>query len=139
MRRLPSRRASSGRTLVRVGLVIVVVAACAVVALPLSRSAVAGSRPRSGAPVPDLGVVPTSGAAPLPVRFDGSGSSDPNGTVASWDLAFGDSTADARGTGAPPAGIAHTYTTAGTYTATLTATNLRGQTGTSLATVVISP
>ena len=85
-----------------------------------------------------MSVVPTTGTAPLLVAFDGSSSSDPAGTITSWDLSFGDSTADATGSGPPPAGVAHTYATAGTYTATLTVTGDDGVTGMSQATVVVS-
>ncbi len=72
---------------------------------------------------------PTSGAAPLVVNFDGSGSSDPDpgDTISySWDLngdgTYGDSTA------AKPS---FTYTTAGTYQATLKVTDSQGVSSTS--------
>jgi hypothetical protein len=66
---------------------------------------------------------PTSGPAPLTAQFNGSGSSDPDGDALSysWDLngdgTYGDSTA---------ANPSFTYTTAGTYAATLRVTDARG-------------
>jgi glucose/arabinose dehydrogenase len=66
---------------------------------------------------------PTSGAAPLTVAFDGSGSSDPDGDpiTHAWDLdgdgAYDDSTA-VRPT--------HTYTQSGSYTARLRVTDSGG-------------
>lgn len=62
----------------------------------------------------------TSGDAPLTVNFDGSGSSDPDGDAITYTWNFGDG---ASGSG-PTA--AHTYTVAGTYSATLTVTDPDG-------------
>ena len=66
----------------------------------------------------------TSSAVNLAASFDGSGSSDPDGTIASyaWDFGDGDT-----GTGATPS---HTYATAGTYTVKLTVTDNGGATDT---------
>ena len=66
----------------------------------------------------------TSAVTNLGVALDGSGSSDPDGTVASYAWAFGDG---ASGTGAT---ASHTYAAAGTYTVTLTVTDNDGATGT---------
>jgi PKD repeat protein len=54
------------------------------------------------------------------VSFDGSGSSDPDGTIASYAWTFGDG-----GTGSG-ATISHTYAAPGTYTASLTVTDNAG-------------
>ena len=91
-----------------------------------------------GPPVANLSAIPTSGDAPLRVTFDGSESTDPYGTIASWKLSFGDGSAAAGGSGAPPQRATHTYTTPGTYTATLSVTDTNSLTGQSLATVVVS-
>ncbi|MEA2139673.1 MAG: hypothetical protein QOG56_2823, partial [Solirubrobacteraceae bacterium] len=73
-----------------------------------------GNRP----PIADLAATPTSGATPLTVSFDASLSSDPDAGDALtylWD--FGDAT-PATQTSVPT--TSHAYTTAGTFTATLT-------------------
>ena len=77
--------------------------------------------------------IPTTGAAPLQVSFDGSGSSDPDGETLSytWDLdgdgAFDDST-EVQPT--------YTYTEAGTYNAALRVTD--GHEASHSATVTIT-
>jgi PKD repeat protein len=60
----------------------------------------------------------------LACRFDATASSDPDGTIASYAWTFGDTTT---GTGAT---LNHTYSSAGTYSVTLTVTDNGGQTGT---------
>jgi PKD repeat protein len=65
--------------------------------------------------------------------FDGSASTDDFG-IASYQWNFGDGTTPQNG-----AQVQHTYTTAGTYTATLTVTDLSGQTTPAQATVTIAP
>jgi PKD repeat protein len=75
--------------------------------------------PGNAAPVVRAAADPRSGTAPLRVRFT-SAASDPDGDQVStvWD--FGD------GAQAGGANISHTYTTPGTYTATVTVTDPRG-------------
>lgn len=58
----------------------------------------------------------------LVASFDAGGSSDPDGTIASYAWAFGDG---ASGTGVA---VQHTYAAAGTYSVTLTVTDNRGAT-----------
>ena len=79
-----------------------------------------GNRP----PVASMTATPQTGTAPLAVSFDGAASSDPDGTIASYAWNFGDNTS---GTGAT---TSHTYTAAGTYTATLTVADNQGATST---------
>jgi PKD repeat protein len=76
----------------------------------------------------------TSSANDLQVVLDGSSSSDPDGTVASWSWNFGDGRT---GAGATPT---VTYPSGGTYTITLTVTDNRGATAsTSKAVTVTGP
>lgn len=56
------------------------------------------------------------------VAFDGSASSDPDGTVSRYDWDFGDGSAAADGGPAP----SHTYKASGTYAVTLTVTDSEG-------------
>ena len=67
----------------------------------------------------------TSSSANLAASFDGSTSSDPDGTVASYSWNFGDGSA--AGTGKT---TSHSYTAAGTYSVVLTVTDNQGATGT---------
>ncbi|MBA4388525.1 MAG: hypothetical protein C0404_11125, partial [Verrucomicrobia bacterium] len=80
------------------------------------------------APVAVATATPTSGQVPLTVSFSGASSSDPDGTVVSYQWNFGD--------GATASGVtaSHTYTSVGTFTATLTVTD--NKSATSKATVV---
>lgn len=71
-----------------------------------------------------------NGVAPLSVSFDGSGSSDPDGTVASYQWDFGD------GEVASGAQVSHDFANVGDYTVTLTVTDDGGKTA--VATTVIS-
>jgi len=75
----------------------------------------------------------TSGVAPLAVTFNGSGSSDPDGTISSYAWNFGDGTT---GSGAT---AGKTFSAAGTYTVTLTVTDNRGGKGVSSAVIQVSP
>jgi parallel beta-helix repeat protein len=67
-------------------------------------------------PVADAGG-PYTGIVGTPITFNGSGSTDADGTIVSYIWNFGDSTT---GTGVSPT---HTYTIAGNYTVILTVTD----------------
>jgi PKD repeat protein len=73
-------------------------------------------------PTASFTATPASGQAPLAVSFDASGSSDPDGTIASYAWNFGDG---ATGSGAT---ASHTYVAAGTFAVLLTVTDSRGAT-----------
>ncbi len=74
----------------------------------------------------------TSGQAPLAVSFSASGSSDSDGSIASYAWTFGD--------GGSSSGVtaSHTYDNTGTYTARLTVTDDDGATDTSTRSIQVS-
>jgi len=67
------------------------------------------------------------------MQFDGTGSSDSDGTIISYEWDFGDGST---GTGATPM---HTYSALGTYTVTLTVTDDDGLTDTDETTATVRP
>lgn len=68
----------------------------------------------------------------LACSFNGGGSTDPDGTIASYSWSFGDS---ATGSGVT---ASHSYATGGTYTVTLTVTDNVGATGSTTQPVPVS-
>jgi hypothetical protein len=88
------------------------------------------------APSAALGASPRSGSVPLPVTFDGSGSSDPDAgdSVASYTFDFGDGSAPV--TQSSPT-ITHTYANAGDFLAKLTVADSHGKTSFNDASIVI--
>ena len=78
------------------------------------------------APQAALSATPTSGTAPLTVRFDASGSRDPEGGALLYRWTFGDGTSS---DGAARRNVSHTYQANGTYTATLTVRDPQGAEG----------
>jgi PKD repeat protein len=82
-------------------------------------------------PVADAEPTVRSGRAPLDVTFQTTGSSDPDGTIASYAWDFGDGTA---GTGAEPT---HTYTSGGRYFPTLTVTDDDGASATLVEEILV--
>jgi PKD repeat protein len=90
------------------------------------------SPPANQPPTASFTANPTSGVAPLTVSFDATGSSDPDGTVASYTWAFGDS---ATGSGAT---TTHTYVAEGTFTVTLTVADDAGTTASATTTITVT-
>ena len=75
---------------------------------------------------------PTTGVVNAALAFNGSGSSDPDGTIASYSWNFGDNTS------AAVASPNKTYTAAGTYSITLTVTDNGGATATRTGSITIT-
>jgi PKD repeat protein len=79
-----------------------------------------GEEPSNLSPIALATATPQCGSTPLTVTFDGSGSNDPDGTIATYAWSFGDSST---GSGSR---VTHSYAAGGTFTATLTVTDNRG-------------
>jgi PKD repeat protein len=93
---------------------------------------VAGSgAPANQPPVANASANPTSGTAPLAVAFSAAGSSDPDGTIAAYEWAFGNG---ATATGPAPS---YTYTAAGSYIATVTVTDNAGARASASVTIAV--
>ncbi len=97
-------------------------------------TATATTSAAGGSPVPNKSPVAkfTSTVTGLGVAVDGSGSADPDGSIASYAWDYGDQT---KGSGTT---AAHTYAAAGTYTVALTVTDNRGGTGVMTAPVTVA-
>jgi PKD repeat protein len=89
--------------------------------------------PPNQLPTAVVTATPTSGFGPLSVSFTGSGSYDPDGTVVSYAWTLGD------GASSSAQNPSRTYSTPGTYTATLTVTDNRGGSGTASVQIIVSP
>jgi len=88
-------------------------------------------------PVADLEATPTSGGAPLTVNFDASGSSDPDGTIVKYEWDWeGDGTYDLDSGATPTA--QHTFTSYGSYDATVRVTDDGGATDTESVTISVN-
>ncbi|HLJ28511.1 MAG TPA: PKD domain-containing protein [Candidatus Angelobacter sp.] len=83
-------------------------------------------------PVAVLSVSPSSGTAPLAVTASTAGSSDPDGSIASTVINFGDGSASVSAASAN-----HSYRTGGTYTVTATVTDNLGASTTKTTTVSV--
>ncbi len=92
------------------------------------RVTAAGAAPANAAPVARF----TTGGTGLAVTTDGRGSSDADGTIASYAWAFGD------GGTATGATASHTYAAAGTYTIRLTVTDDDGATASATQSVTVA-
>ena len=75
---------------------------------------------------------PSNGLQPLDVTFSSAGSSDPDGDPLTFAWNFGDGTPGATG----PTAL-HRYNNAGTFTATLTASDGKGGTGAAQVTITV--
>lgn len=101
----------------------------------LGRYSVTGTWRLNQAPVASTaGSSPLLGRAPLAVTFDGRGSFDSDGTIASYAWSFSNGQT---ATGATPPPV--TFATQGLYTATLTVTDNSGATNTTTVEVTATP
>jgi PKD repeat protein len=83
-------------------------------------------------PVVVLNVNPTSGKAPVTVTASTAGSNDPDGTIVSTSIDFGD------GTVVNTISASHTYNTVGTYTVMATVTDNSGASASTSTTVTVT-
>ena len=89
---------------------------------------------RNMAPVADLTADLLSALIGQAITFDGSASTDPDGTIASWTLAFGDGNS-ATGSGTPTT-LPHAYAAPGTYVPTINVTDDEG--ASDIATLIVT-
>lgn len=92
----------------------------------------APTAPLSLPPVPRIVTSAIEGTAPLTITFDGTGSTDLNGPIASWRWDFGD------GATAFEPVASHTFTAPGTYQVTLTVTNALGISASATTTIRVA-
>ncbi len=76
---------------------------------------------------------PYTGTAGTAIGFDGTGSSDPDGSITAYSWDFGD---NLTGSGPSPS---HSYAAAGFYTVSLTVTDNQGATGFATTTASVAP
>ncbi|KRT57715.1 protein of unknown function (DUF5011) [endosymbiont of Ridgeia piscesae] len=94
----------------------------------LSLNALSSNQP----PTAVASATPDNGVAPLEVSFSSAGSSDADGSIQSYSWVFGD------GGSATDANPSHSYTSPGSYTATLTVTDDQGGSDSSSLTIVVA-
>lgn len=95
-------------TLLIMGSILISLSGCAILDLLLDMNQ---------EPIAVIDASITDGEAPLTVNFDGTGSSDPDGSITDYSWEFGDGNSGSGTT------ISHTYEAEGGFTATLTVTD----------------
>jgi PKD repeat protein len=92
-----------------------------------------GNQTPNQPPTAKIAAIPTSGTVPLAVSFSATGSSDPEGSALSYVWNFGD------GTVSTLQNISKTYSSPGTYTASVTVTDSAGLSNTASVTITANP
>ena len=87
----------------------------------------------NNAPTAVINATQVSSTIPMTVTFDGSASTDSDGSIATYSWNFGDG-----GSGIGKT-VTHTYTTAATFTATLQVTDDKGATDSAITTITAQP
>ncbi len=100
---------------------------------PAASVAITVVPPPNVPPVAAASATPTSGIAPLNVSFSSAGSQDSDGSIVGYSWNFGNGVTSTLPTPST------TYTSPGTYTATLTVTDNRGGTASKSVNVTVSP
>jgi hypothetical protein len=88
--------------------------------------------PGSTPPTSVISASALSGTAPVTVNFSGANSTDPDGSVVAWDWSFSD------GVTASGSSTSRTWSTAGSYVATLKVTDNAGLSASSSVTVTVN-
>jgi PKD repeat protein len=84
-------------------------------------------------PVAALSATPTTGTVPLTTSMSAAASSDPDGSIVSYEWTFGD------GSTATGVSVSHVYTAAGTFTAQVKVTDNTGLSATRSVTIKVNP
>ncbi|MFP3953129.1 MAG: PKD domain-containing protein [Candidatus Acetothermia bacterium] len=90
------------------------------------------SAPANEPPTASFSADPTSGEEPLEASFDASNSSDPDGSITSYDWDFDDGSTGSGET------VNHTYESSGDYNVELTVTDNDGDKDTEIKTITVS-
>ncbi len=93
--------------------------------------------PINAPPTAAFSMSTASGVAPLTVSFDALGSSDPDGTIVSYEWNFGDGSP--LFTTASPSAFSHIFTTTGVLNISLKVTDNLGATNTTTQQITVSP
>jgi len=132
----PQPGATASHTYATGGTYTVMVTVADTAGLSSSATATVVVAPGDSAPAAALIASPNSGAAPLSMTADASGSTDTDGTpIATYTFDFGDGTTPVGPQAAATA--AHTYTAPGIFTVQVTVTDTAGLSSTATATVQV--
>ena len=92
-----------------------------------------GTATTAQAPTAVISALPTVGTGPLTVTFNGSNSTDKDGSITAYSWNYGDGSVNDT-----TANVSHVYNTPGTYTATLTVTDNSGLKNSATQTITVN-